>query len=115
MANMSIDARGAACAREGADYKGRANSIKRAPTFDMTSSAPHALCRRRRADVADLGRRADRAHGAGRRRHAADGIRAVDRRMEADHRHVPPLNEAEWTQEFESYKQIPQYRELNRA
>jgi cytochrome c oxidase assembly protein subunit 15 len=26
---------------------------------------------------------------------------------------VPPLNQAEWTQAFEAYKTIPQYRELN--
>ncbi len=26
---------------------------------------------------------------------------------------MPPLNEAEWTQAFEAYKTIPQYRELN--
>ena len=35
-----------------------------------------------------VGRRADRGHGAGRRRHAADGIRIVDRRVEAGHRHA---------------------------
>jgi cytochrome c oxidase assembly protein subunit 15 len=26
---------------------------------------------------------------------------------------IPPLNEAQWQEEFENYKQIPQYRELN--
>ena len=26
---------------------------------------------------------------------------------------LPPLNEAQWTQAFEGYKTIPQYRELN--
>ena len=26
---------------------------------------------------------------------------------------LPPLNEAQWTQAFEGYKAIPQYRELN--
>jgi cytochrome c oxidase assembly protein subunit 15 len=28
---------------------------------------------------------------------------------------VPPLNDAQWTQAFEAYKTIPQYRELNAA
>ena len=26
---------------------------------------------------------------------------------------IPPLNEAQWAQEFEKYKQIPEYREIN--
>ena len=28
---------------------------------------------------------------------------------------LPPLTEAQWAAEFEKYKQIPQYRELNRG
>jgi heme a synthase len=28
---------------------------------------------------------------------------------------VPPLSEAEWLEEFEKYRQIPQYREINRG
>ena len=61
-----------------------------------------------------VGRRADRADGAGRRRDAADRIRAVDRRMEAGHRHAAAADRRQqWTQAFEAYKTIPQYRELN--
>ena len=26
---------------------------------------------------------------------------------------IPPLNEQQWNEEFENYKQIPQYKELN--
>ncbi|MBN8981785.1 MAG: COX15/CtaA family protein [Rhizobiales bacterium] len=28
---------------------------------------------------------------------------------------IPPLSDAEWTSEFEAYKKIPQYREMNRG
>ncbi len=28
---------------------------------------------------------------------------------------IPPLNDAEWTAEFDAYKKIPQYREMNRG
>jgi cytochrome c oxidase assembly protein subunit 15 len=63
--------------------------------------------------VADRGRRADRGHGAGRRRHAADGIRIVDCEWKPVTGTLPPLNEAQWAQAFEGYKAIPQYRELN--
>src|SRR5258706_6403288 len=38
--------------------------------------------------VAALDRRADRDHGAGRRRHASYRIRTFDRRVETDHRHA---------------------------
>ncbi len=28
---------------------------------------------------------------------------------------IPPLTDAEWTRQFEAYKTIPQYREMNRG
>src|SRR6266849_7254397 len=76
---------GAPCAREGADYKVRANSYKR--SFDdryfRTTSTPWPHDQM----VAAVDRRADRDHGAGRRRHASHRIRAFDRRVETGHRH----------------------------
>src|SRR5262245_7538483 len=66
-------------------------TIRAAPN---QTSTPHARAFRhllvskyRRALVADCRGRADRADGAGGRRDAADGVRAVDRRMEAGDRH----------------------------
>ena len=83
----------AGCARGGADYKGRANSIKHAlpaasrPVNDRQfRPRDPATCRRQM--VADRSRRPDRGHGAGRRRHAADRVRIVDRGVEARHRHA---------------------------
>src|SRR5712671_2834949 len=76
---------GASCAREGADYKGRANSFKR--SFDDQYSRTKGITDPRRQMVAARARRADRDHGAGRRRHASDRIRALDCRVEAGYRH----------------------------
>src|ERR1700682_2905252 len=75
---------GALCAREGADYKGRANSFKR--SYDDRYSRTTGITDPRRQMVAVRGRRADRDHGAGRRRHAPDRIRALDCRVETGHR-----------------------------
>src|SRR5216683_8204623 len=75
---------GAPCAREGADYKGRANSFKR--SFDDRYFRTTGITDPRRQMVAVRDRRADRDHGAGRRRHAPDRIRALDCRVEAGHR-----------------------------
>ncbi len=76
---------GAPCARVGADYKGRANSFKR--SFDDQYTRTTGITDPRREMVAARGRRADRDHGAGRRRHAPDRIRAFDCRVEAGHRY----------------------------
>src|SRR5258706_11131738 len=71
----------APCAREPADYKVRANSFKR--SFD-----DRYFCKQPRHQmVAALDRRADRDHGAGRRCHASDRIRALDCRVETRYRH----------------------------
>src|ERR1700730_11024062 len=75
---------GAPCAREGADYKGRANSFKR--SFDDRYFRKTGITDPRRQMVAVRGRRADRDHGAVRWRHAPARIRALDCRVEAGHR-----------------------------
>src|ERR1700738_2758791 len=87
IAGMCIRSKAVApCAREGADYKVLANSFKR--SFDdqyfRTTSAPEP----RGPLVARDGRAPDRDHGAGRRRHAPDRIRALDCPMEARDRHA---------------------------
>src|SRR4051794_21593618 len=79
MTQMCISPESRLCAREAADYKGRENSIKRGVddgSFRTTCSvARHQM-------VAVVDRRPDRRDGAGRRRHPADRIRVVDRRVE---------------------------------
>src|ERR1700737_2013441 len=91
MADMgSSQANCAPCAREGADYKGRVNSIKhgsRRGFYDRYFRTAGSAKPRRQV-VAGVGRRPDRDHGAGRRRDAADGIRIVDRRVETGHRYA---------------------------
>ena len=71
---------------EGPDYKGRTEPNKRASckSFPSRNSPQNTAVR----CVADRRRRTDRADGAGRRRDAADGVRAVDRRVEAGDRHA---------------------------
>ena len=63
-----------------------------------------------RADPARL------RHGAGRRRDAADGIRAFHHRVEArDAASSRRLSEAAWREAFDLYRQSPQYELLNPA
>src|SRR5260370_4873558 len=85
MAEMCSSLQWAPCAREGADYKVRANSFKR--SFDDRYSCTASTTRQRHQMVAALDRPADRDHGAGRRRHASDRIRALDCRVETGYRH----------------------------
>ena len=81
---------------------------------EMTTISAPTRPASRRALVADFRGRPDRADGAGRRRDAADGVRPVDRRVEAGHRQrCRRCREAQWQSAFEAYKTIPQYRELN--
>src|SRR5258706_12490712 len=75
---------GAPCAREGADYKGYANSFKR--SFDDRYSCTTSITDPRCQMVAARGRSADRDHGAGRRCHSSHRIRAFDRRVETGQR-----------------------------
>ena len=117
----------AGCAREGADYKGRANSIKRAfrarskiafktgfKTGFMTASsaqqAPHlGAVRWWLIVVAALISVMVLVGGA--TRLTESGLSIVEWKPVTGT--LPPLNEAQWVQAFEGYKAIPQYRELN--
>ena len=109
----------AGCAREGADYKGRANSIKRAfkrgfETGVMTGSsaqqAPHlGAVRWWLIVVAAL--IAVMVLVGGATRLTESGLSIVEWKPVTGT--LPPLNEAQWVQAFEGYKAIPQYRELN--
>ncbi len=109
----------AGCAREGADYKGRANSIKRAfkrgfETGVMTGSsaqqAPHlGAVRWWLIVVAAL--IAVMVLVGGATRLTESGLSIVEWKPVTGT--MPPLNEAQWVQAFEGYKAIPQYRELN--
>src|ERR1700682_1135219 len=85
MTEMCSSLWSAPCAREGADYKVRANSFKR--SFDDRYFPTPNAAQPRPPLVAALDRRADRDHGAGRRRHATHRIRAFNRRVETGHRH----------------------------
>ncbi len=76
----------APCAREGADYKVRANSFKR--SFDDRDFRAPDIALPRHPLVAAFDRRPGRADGAGRWRHAAHRIRAFNCRVEAAHRHA---------------------------
>jgi cytochrome c oxidase assembly protein subunit 15 len=108
----------AGCAREGADYKGRANSIKRAlkasqDGFMTASSAqetPHAgAVRWWLILVAAL--IAVMVLVGGATRLTESGLSIVEWKPVTGT--LPPLNDAQWAQAFEGYKAIPQYRELN--
>src|SRR5450759_5604218 len=80
MTEMCGSLPGAPCAREGADYKGRANSFKHG--FDDRDSRTTRPANPRHPMVAAFDRHPDRGHGAGRRRHASHRIRAFDCRVE---------------------------------
>ena len=110
----------AGCAREGADYKGRANSIKRAfkarrfKTGSMTgSSAQQApqLGAVRWWLIAVAALIAVMVLVGGATRLTESGLSIVEWKPVTGT--LPPLNEAQWAQAFEGYKAIPQYRELN--
>ena len=116
----------AGCAREGADYKGRANSIKRAfglsqdsfqdgfETGFMTgSSAQQAshLGAVRWWLIVVAALIAVMVLVGGATRLTESGLSIVEWKPVTGM--LPPLNEAQWVQAFEGYKAIPQYRELN--
>ncbi len=116
----------AGCAREGADYKGRTNSIKRAlgPSQDsfqdgfetgfMTgSSAQQAshLGAVRWWLIVVAALIAVMVLVGGATRLTESGLSIVEWKPVTGT--LPPLNEAQWVQAFEGYKAIPQYRELN--
>ena len=115
----------AGCAREGADYKDRANSFKHVfkgkqpsqtgfETRSMTeSSAPQAsyasAVRWWLISLAIL--IAVMVLVGGATRLTESGLSIVEWKPVTGT--LPPLNEAQWAQAFEGYKTIPQYRELN--
>ena len=108
----------AGCAREGADYKGRANSIKRAfkasqdgfMTASSAQQAPHpGAVRWWLIAVAAL--IAVMVLVGGATRLTESGLSIVEWKPVTGT--LPPLNEAQWAQAFEGYKAIPQYREFN--
>src|SRR5258708_13478828 len=88
----------APCAREGADYKVRANSFKR--SFDDPYFGTPRTRNPRHPLVARLDRRPDCDHGAGRRRHPSHRVRAVDRRVETGHPRPPPAQSTPITPTF---------------
>ncbi len=109
----------AGCARGGADYKGLANSIKRAL----------GACAKTGFMIADSAQQSP-YHGAvkgwlivvaaliavmvlvgGATRLTESGLSIVEWKPVTGT--LPPLSQAEWEQAFEGYKAIPQYRELN--
>jgi cytochrome c oxidase assembly protein subunit 15 len=104
------------CAREGADYKGRANSIKHGfqKTPSMTGHSAQQAPQYRAIrwwlfSVAAL--IAIMVLVGGATRLTESGLSIVEWKPVTGA--LPPLTEAQWTQAFEAYKTIPQYRELN--
>src|SRR5258708_36626798 len=75
---------GAPCAREGADYKVRANSFKR--SFDDLYFGTPRTRNPRHPLVARLDRRPDGDHGPGRLAHPPHRVRPGRRQVEAAHR-----------------------------
>ena len=53
--------------------------------------------------------------GHGRRRDALTGSGLSITEWKPIHGVIPPLNQAEWQEEFEKYQQIPQYEQLNKG
>jgi cytochrome c oxidase assembly protein subunit 15 len=107
---------------EGADYKGRANSIKRAfgpgqngfqDRFMTASSAQQArhLGAVRWWLIVVAALIAIMVLVGGATRLTESGLSIVEWKPVTGT--LPPLNEAQWVQAFEGYKAIPQYRELN--
>jgi heme a synthase len=102
----------ALCAREGADYKERANSFKH--TASMTGiSVPQVsndrLVRAWLIAVAVLIAAMVLVGGA--TRLTESGLSIVEWKPVTGA--LPPLSQEQWTEAFEAYKSIPQYRQLN--
>jgi heme a synthase len=104
----------AACAREEADYKGRVNSIKQGCRRFMAGNSALKAPQLRPVkwwliSVAAL--IAIMVLVGGATRLTESGLSIVEWKPVTGA--LPPLNDAQWTQAFEGYKAIPQYRELN--
>ena len=101
----------APCAREGADYKGRANSFKRSfygHYCRTTNATPRAVKWWLLAVAALI---AIMVLVGGATRLTESGLSIVEWKPVTGA--LPPLNQEQWTQAFEAYKTIPQYHELN--
>ncbi len=111
---MKLVAVGAACAREGADYKGRVNSIKlgsrRVMAGQSAQQAPQlGAVKWWLISVAAL--IAIMVLVGGATRLTESGLSIVEWKPVTGT--LPPLNDGQWAQAFDGYKAIPQYRELN--
>jgi heme a synthase len=101
------------CAREAADYKGRAVSIKRSP-FAMEGILPQQVSNSRAVRVwliAVAALIALMVLVGGATRLTESGLSIVEWKPVTGT--LPPLTSAQWQDAFEGYKKIPQYRELN--
>jgi heme a synthase len=101
----------APCAREGADYKVRANSIKRSTMAALTTKKirQDRLVRAWLGLVAAL--IAIMVLVGGATRLTESGLSIVEWKPVTGV--LPPLNQEQWTTAFEAYRTIPQYRQLN--
>ena len=100
------------CAGKGADYKGRANSIKRDTVMSGISAEQttgNGPVRWWLLAVAAL--IATMVLVGGATRLTESGLSIVEWKPVTGA--LPPLSEVQWAQAFEGYKAIPQYRELN--
>src|SRR5246500_2458540 len=104
---------GAACARQGADYKGRASSFKpvrpQLMTIVVKSAPANRAVRIWLLTVAVLIALMVVVGGA--TRLTESGLSIVEWKPVAGA--LPPLSEAQWNAAFEAYKNIPQYAALN--
>lgn len=104
--------------REGADYKERDDPIKALPhdlkSGSMTGISTHEAPPNRAVRwwlIAVAGLIAIMVLVGGATRLTESGLSIVEWKPVSGA--LPPLTEAQWTQAFEGYKTIPQYRELN--
>jgi heme a synthase len=106
------------CAREAADYKGRGNPIKVSGQdfktgsmtgISATEAPPNRAVKWWLFSVAAL--IAIMVLVGGATRLTESGLSIVEWKPVTGT--LPPLTDAQWTQAFEGYKTIPQYRELN--
>jgi cytochrome c oxidase assembly protein subunit 15 len=102
----------ALCAREGADYKERANYYKQ--TASMTGISVHQVSNDRLVRgwlIAVAALIAAMVLVGGATRLTESGLSIVEWKPVTGA--LPPLSRAQWSEAFEAYKTIPQYRQLN--
>ena len=102
----------AGCAGEGADYKGRANSFKRRDHDRQFRDPEHRNPRAVRWWLLSIAALiAIMVLVGGATRLTKSGLSIVEWKPVTGT--LPPLSQQQWTDAFEAYKTIPQYRELN--